>query len=79
MFFGGILTAIVFMEQKYINSFEDLINSNLSVLTHNNSWLWYQFKGETDYNNPVKGYLAKIKSRMKYVTADTLYNPVSFN
>ena len=65
-FSGGILTSVVFREQKNINSFDEMIDSNLTVLTYNNSWIWSQYENVLLWNQPLDERLKRLSPRIKF-------------
>ena len=65
-FSSGILSSIVIQEQKYINTIDEMINSNHDIYTYNNSWLWYEFLAEKQYNKPLDHLMKQIKPRVKF-------------
>ena len=76
-FSGGILRSIVFREQKNINTFDEMIDSNLTVLTYNNSFVWSQYDSVRNYKQTLDENLKRLKQRLKYFPRDLLFNEVS--
>ena len=64
IFSGAILEFIVNRKEMAINSLDDLIHSNLSVVTHEYSWLWWQFEKEKRWNVSLDYYLSALKDRL---------------
>ena len=76
-FSGGVLTSVMFREQKNINTFDEMIDSNLTVLAYNNSWVWRQYENLLIYKQSPDENLKRLKPRLKFFPREFLYNEVS--
>ena len=76
-FSGGILTSVVFREQKNINSFDEMIDSNLTVLTYNNSWVWSQYENVLLWNKSLDEKFERLTPRLKFFPRSLLYEEVN--
>ena len=77
-FSGGILRAVMFREQKNINTFDEMMDSNLTVLAYNNSFVWTQYYSAMIYNHSLAENLKRLKPRLKYFPRELLYNRVCY-
>ena len=78
-FSSGILSSIVIQEQKYINTIDEMIDTNQDIYTYNNSWLWYEFLAEKQYNKPLDHLMKQIKPRVKFFNLfDEKYKKILF-
>ena len=77
-FSGAILGAIVNWKEISINSLEDLVISKSSVLIPENSWLWWQYENERQWNVSLDFYLNVIKHRVLSVPSDSFNSKVQF-
>ena len=64
---GIIYSLIVIPQNANINSIDELVQTNLEILSNNNSWIWYQLHGETEWGATIDKELAKIKTRIKFI------------
>ena len=76
-FSGGILTSVVFREQKNINNFEEMLDSNLTVITHNNSWVWSEFDSVIHWNKQLDEQMMKLRPRLNFFPRSFLYDDVN--
>ena len=78
---AGILSSLVDREVKNINTIEELIDSDLTVLISNKSFLWWNFRHK---RNSMRNYL-KILNDLNRIaffdekSNDIQYIKVSFN
>ena len=73
-FSGGILRSMVHREQTSIDTLDELISSNLSVVILENSWLWWQYEKQRRWNVPLEYYMSAIKPRLVSVPLDKFNN-----
>jgi len=67
----GILSSMVTREMKTINTFEELIDSNLSIISANNSYIYW---GLTYQKSNIK--FRQLEPKIKFI--DDWGNEVSF-
>ena len=56
------------LETKPINSINELIDSNLTYVSRNDSWLWWQIETERRWKVPLDNNLRKIGSRLQFIS-----------
>ena len=65
------------LETKPINSINELIDSNLSYVAINDSWLWWNIENEKRWNESLDNNLRKIASRLQFISEEQLNQNVT--
>jgi hypothetical protein len=63
-FSGGIYTSIVYKDMKTINTYEEMLKSNLTLIGGDNSYLFHSIKW-VHHNQYIK--FIELKPRVKFV------------
>ncbi|CAG2118021.1 unnamed protein product, partial [Medioppia subpectinata] len=73
-FSGGILTTIVRVKPKLINSIPDIMSTDMSVLIGNNSDLWHMYDREigNDEHLPMDSLLKQIQPRVQFIDIENI-------
>ena len=73
---GGILSSLMFKTMKNINTIDELVQSNLTIINYNESWIWYTYDAEHRHNIKLDDNLRRIKNKLEYFSRDLFYNEV---
>lgn len=65
-FSGGILSSILVRDMKAINTFEDLISSDVRIICFNNTFIYYGIKYADNWNDDKLKWL-RDSNRVEYV------------
>ena len=73
---GGILTSLMFKPLKNINSIDELVESNLTIVNYNESSIWYVYDNEKKYKMPLDNNLRRIKNNLEFFDRNLFYQDV---
>ena len=77
-FSAGILRSMLDHEHKPINTVEELLKTNMTAITVNDSWIYWQYEMETKWNVSLDANLEGIKSKLRFVTQSEIRDKVCF-
>ena len=70
---GGMLSSLNFKPMKNINSIDELVKSNLTIVNYNESWIWYVYDAEWRHNTQLDTNFRRIKNRLEFFSRDLFY------
>ena len=76
-FCGGVLSSIVNKEYLPISSIEELINSDITLITTKGSWIWWKYEAKNRYKQKIlEPRLIALEQRLETVNNTVFDNRV---
>ena len=76
VFSSGVLTSLMFQEEKHFDSLDELFSTNITLLNYNNSWIWYQFDNNLKYGSPLDDNLDQLKKKLNFLPREMIDSEV---
>ena len=76
-FCGGVLSSIVTKQYLSINSIQELINSDKSLITTKGSWIWWKYEAKNKHMEEITDpLLLALEPRLKTITNEAFEDKV---
>ena len=74
----GILSSLMFKPMKNINTIDELVQSNLTIVNYNHSWTWNVYLNQKIFRMSIDNNMRRIKDRLEYFSPDKFDDEVVY-